>query len=403
MTVGEARLLLKDGARRQATFLELFFDVVFVFAFTRISIRSADVLTGPYRHFPSVVAMGLGKALLLLLALWAVWHLTAWTTSQYDPYHHRVQLVVISSLVASLVMGVAISRAFGERRLALACAYVLAHVSRSLILAISLRGEPERRRHELRMLTTFSMTGALWITGAVLPLDWRLPLWLLALATEWITARAGFPVPGLGRSPAAKLRMEGEHLAERYQQFLLIALGEAILVTGRVYAEGAIGTGETAAFAIAVATTVLIWRIYFHRAGQILPEAINRSTSPARMGWSTTDSHLIMLAGIVTTAVGFHVTIEHPHGDTQAAWIAVILGGPALFTIGRARFEHEVFSRVSPSRIIVLLTLAALFPAMIHLPPLAAAAAAAAVLTAAAVADARRAWGRPPEQPKPSP
>lgn len=401
--MGEARLLLGHGTRRQATFLELFYDVVFVFAFTRISTRSAEVLTGPYRDMPSVVAMGLGKALLLLLTLWAVWHLTAWTTSQYDPYHHRVQLVVLSSLVASLVMGVAISRAFGERRLALACAYVLAHVSRSLILAISLRGEPERRRHELRMLITFSLTGALWITGAVLPLDWRLPMWLLALATEWITARAGFPIPGLGRSPAAKLRMEGEHLAERYQQFLLIALGEAILVTGRVYAEGTIGTSETAAFAIAVATTVLIWRIYFHRAGQVLPEAITKSTSPARMGWSTTDSHLIMLAGIVTTAVGYHLAIEHPHGDTHATWIAVILGGPALFTIGRARFEHEVFSRVSPSRIIVLLTLTALFPAMIHLPPLASAAAAAVVLAAAAIADARRAWGRPPEHPKPSP
>ncbi len=74
MTVGEARLLLKEGAKRRATFLELFFDVVFVFAFTRISTRSAEVLTGPDRHIPSVVATGLGKALLLLLALWAVWH-----------------------------------------------------------------------------------------------------------------------------------------------------------------------------------------------------------------------------------------------------------------------------------------------------------------------------------------
>ncbi|MEU2615195.1 low temperature requirement protein A, partial [Micromonospora sp. NPDC007271] len=97
MAAGWVDLLRKPGSPQQATFLELFFDVVFVFAFTRISIRSADVLTGPDRRIPSVVATGLTKALLLLLALWAVWPLTAWTTSQYDPYHHRVQLVVISS------------------------------------------------------------------------------------------------------------------------------------------------------------------------------------------------------------------------------------------------------------------------------------------------------------------
>jgi low temperature requirement protein LtrA len=108
-----------------------------------------------------------------------------------------------------------------------------------------------------------------------------------------------------------------------------------------------------------------------------------------------------MVAGVVTAAVGDELDIAHPLGHTPPAWIAVILGGPALYLAGRAHFEHAVFGRVSRSRPIGVLALAALTPAMLPLPPVVVAAAAALVLTGIAISDAARARGRPPEQPSP--
>jgi low temperature requirement protein LtrA len=301
-------------------------------------------------------------------------------------------------------MGVSVTRAFSIRGGAFVAGYVTATVAGPLLLVIALRRYKRQRRLEIRMLITYIVTAVLWIAGAVLVhKGWiRATLWVLALGTEYAAARTGWPVPGLGRSTTKKLDIAGGHLAERYQQFFLIALGEMILIAGAAYAGGTFGAGHTAAFAVALATSVLTWRIYFQRAGQILPEAVSMSHYPAMMGRSTADSHLIMLAGVVTTAIGYQLVIDTPYGrHSHIAWIAVILGGPALFTVGRARFEYEVFARVSPSRIVVLVVLVALAPALLHLPPLVALAAAAAVLAAAAVADAWRAWGRPPEAPSP--
>jgi low temperature requirement protein LtrA len=108
-----------------------------------------------------------------------------------------------------------------------------------------------------------------------------------------------------------------------------------------------------------------------------------------------------MVAGVVVTAVGAEVVIAHPLGRTRPAWIAVVVGGPALFLAGRAGFEYAVFARVSRDRPIGLLVLAALAPAMLLVPPLLAALAATAVLARIAGADAARARRRPPEPPSP--
>jgi low temperature requirement protein LtrA len=112
-------------------------------------------------------------------------------------------------------------------------------------------------------------------------------------------------------------------------------------------------------------------------------------------------AHLVMVAGIVVISVGDELAIRHPLGHTPPAWIAVILGGPALFLAGRAIFEYTVFNRVSPDRVAGILVLAAISLLMIFLPPVLVAAAAALVLTGVATADAARARGRPPEPPSP--
>ncbi|MGW4156013.1 low temperature requirement protein A [Micromonospora chersina] len=392
----------------RATFVELFFDLVFVFALTRISARAFEDLALEGGKTGWTAVTGGGKTLLLFLALWAVWQGTSWTTSRYDPYHIFLQLIVIIALVGSMVMGVAIPRAFSSTGLAFAVAYVVAQVSRPAILLLTLR-RLQHRRLKLRMLITFSVTGVLWVAGGLLPTDPRVTLWALALLLEYLASRFGWPVPGLGRSTVSRWDIHGEHLAERYQQFFLVALGETILVAGLAYSRTPNDAGRTAAFAAALLTSVLYWRIYVQRAGRILGEAVTRAAHPATIGRSAADTHLVMVIGVVSSAIGYELVSEHPTGHNQVGWLSMILGGPALFLLGRARFEYEVFGRVSPSRWVAVLVLVLLMPLLKPvLPltaavatPLAAAIAAALVLMAVAVADARRAWGKPPEAAAP--
>ncbi|WNM37918.1 low temperature requirement protein A [Micromonospora halotolerans] len=409
MRIPEPAALLRPGSGpHRATFLELFFDLVFVFALTRISARAFEDLALEGGKTGWTAVTGGGKTLLLLLALWAVWQGTAWTTSRYDPYHIWLQTVVIIALVGSMVMGVTIPRAFSSMGLGFAAAYVAVQVSRPGILLLTL-GRLQHRRLKLRMLITFSATGVLWLTGSLLPTDARVTLWAVALLLEYLAGRLGWPVPGLGRSTVSRWDIHGEHLAERYQQFFLVALGETILIAGLAYSRAPDDAARTAAFAAALLTTVLLWRIYVQRAGRILGEAVTRAAHPASIGRSAADTHLVMVIGVVATAIGYELVNEHPTGHNQVGWLAMILGGPAVFLLGRARFEYEVFGRVSPSRWVAVLVLVLLMPVLkpawpltgAIATPLVAAFAAPLVLLGVAVADARRAWGRPPEEAAP--
>ncbi|MFE9658072.1 low temperature requirement protein A [Micromonospora sp. NPDC006431] len=396
------KLLLKGEATGRASFLELFFDLAFAFALTQVvsgGVESLTMASGVHDFGMNVVSAA--KAVFLLLALWAVWQGTAWTTSRYDPYQPMVQLVVLIALVSSMVMGVGTSRAFRDAAATFVAGYVIAQVSRPLLLAIALRGD-ERQRLKVRMLITYAATAVLWILGALFAWSGtRLFFWGPALAIEYLANRFGWPVPGLGRSAPAQWSIAGTHLAERYQQFFLVALGEVVLVTGLTYVSGERSLASTVAFAVTVGKSILIWRIYFYRAGQILAEAVQASPAPARIGRSAADSHMIMIAGVIIMAIGYELAIARPLGHAPPVWTAATLAGPAVYMVGRSRFEHEVFGRVSPSRLVAIGALVLLFPALLWASPLVVLAAAGVVLTGVALADARRAWGKPPEPPAP--
>jgi low temperature requirement protein LtrA len=240
-----------------------------------------------------------------------------------------------------------------------------------------------------------------WIAGAVTQDSARVVLWTLAVAVDSAAKPLRWPAPRLGRAGAEEFSISSGHLAERFRQLFIIALGELILVTGLAFSGGGVEADRSAALVVSFATTVLMWRIYIYRAGELLGTAIAAARDPVRVGLTQAYSHLIMVAGIVVTAVGQELVIAHPFGQTRPAWTAVILGGPALFLAGRAIFEYAVFARVSRDRPIGLLVLAAAAPATLHLPPLFAAIAATAVLAGVAIADASRARRQPPEAPSP--
>jgi low temperature requirement protein LtrA len=381
--VGE--LLRKPGEPQRATFLELFFDLVFVLAFAQLS-------HGLIQHLNWTGAF---RTLLLLLAVWWVWFTTAWVTDRFDPQRPAIQLLVISIMGGSLVMAAALPGAFGDTGLVFAVVYVAIQIGRSLFLRLILRGH-ELQRRAVRVLFWFGVSAVPWIAGALAQGTTRGVLWTLAVAVEYGAFVLHYPTPRLGRSRESELPVVAEHLSERYRQFFIIALGELILLTGLAVTGTGFTTDRTAAVVVSFATTVLLWRIYIYRAGQLLPAAIAAVPDPDRLARSASYAHLAMVAGIVVTAVGDQLVIVQPLGQTRPAWIAVILGGPALFMAGRALFEYEVFRRVPRDRPVALFVLAAMSPAMLLVPPLLVAAAAALVLAVNAVSDATRARGRSP-------
>ncbi|MBQ1050042.1 low temperature requirement protein A [Micromonospora sp. C51] len=378
---------------RRVTLLELFFDLVYVVALALISRGLAEEINWHQA----------GQALILLAAVWWTWTITSLVTDLYDPERTEIKALVLAVMFGVLLMASAIPKAFGDRGLTFAGAYVAIHLGRGLFIIPAVRNDPQVQRRAARIFCWFTLSAVPWIGGAFVSEDARMVLWLLALGLDYLGLRLSYPVPGLGSVPASLFRLTAEHLAERYQQFYTIALGDAILVTGIAYTTNHSELEDAGALLLAFATTLLLWRIYVHKAGELLPVAIKVMKKPTHFLGTSPYTHLVMVAGVVTTAAGFEVMLHTPTlpAPTPPEWTAIMLGGPALFLVGRALFEHEVFNRVSWSRPGGVVALMAVAPATLFLPSLTAGLAALLVLAGVALADLRHTRNRPPEAPMP--
>lgn len=389
-----AALLRPPTSSGRATFLELFFDLAFVVALTRVSQRFA----GLSDESGWALVEGFGRTLLLFLALWLIWSHTAWITSRYEPERSIIQAVVVGTMFAGLVMAVTLPGAMEERALPFAVAYLMVMVVRPLVVAVALRGHP-RRLVPYRLAIWASASAPLWLVGALGPDGLRLPLWAAALAVDYLAWTLGWPLPWLGVSKVSRWRIAGTHLADRYQQMFLIALGESILVIGVVFSGTDYSAVRAAAFAVAFVTSALLWRIYFHRAGLLLADALDRAGMPGRLGAASERTHLLIVLSVLVTAVGYELVIDHPYGLPRPSWLLFVVGGPVLFLVARMRLEYEIFGRVSPSRIIGVVVLLLFTPALARWVPMVGLSVVAAVLALVALLDGLRSRGRPLEVP----
>ncbi len=346
----------------RVTYVELFFDLVFVFAVTQLS---HGLIAHP-------TPLGLVHTGLLLLAVWWAWVFTAWFTNWMDPERTPVRIMLFVMMAAALVLAAAIPDAFEARGLVFACAYVFIQVGRSLFFLIGVWREPAHRLNFSRIVAWLSLAAVFWIAGAFQHGEARLLIWAVALAIEYASPAMGFWTPGLGRSNAADWSVEGGHLAERCALFTIIALGESVIVTGATVV-GLPWTAEVvAAFASALVCSIAMWWIYFSSTAEAASEAIARSDNPgaiARVAY--TYSHLLPVAGIIVAAVGDEWVIHHPAGHTDVKTAAAVIGGPALFLFGSLIFKLAVFRRWSATRVTGLALLAALVPVAGQVSPLA--------------------------------
>jgi low temperature requirement protein LtrA len=376
----KASLRRQPGVEQRATSLELFYDLVFVFAITQVSHLLLEHLTWE----------GAGQATVVLLVVWWSWNYTTWVTNELDPQSIVVRLLLIALMLASLLMAIAIPEAFGDKALLFAASYVAIQVGRHTFLTFvaAERGTLEAQRAG-RILTWFVAAGALWIAGALADGTTRTALWLAALALDYGAPLVTFWLPGRSRlRPEAWQEVGTEHFAERFQLFIIIALGESIVITGATTAELELTTATVAAFALAFLATAALWWLYFNLVAAIaarrLAQAENR-TLLARDAY--TYLHVVIVAGILLNAVGDELVIAHPTEELSDPELAAVAGGPALYLLAHVALRLRMTGTIAGRRLAGALACVAIGVLGMAVSALAVAALLLAVLVAVIVAD----------------
>lgn len=380
----DRRRLLRTRAHHEhnkVAFIELFFDLVFVFAVTQLSHTLIE-------HFTPHGAL---ETAMLLLAVWWVWIYTSWFTNWLDPETLPVRLVMLGLTLAGLIVGASLPQAFGARGLAFAGAYASMQVLRTAFALWVFRGsDPLQARNFTRILAWNAAGGVFWIAGGLADEGMRMALWAVALGVEVAGPAAGYLVPGLGRSVTGDWKVEGAHFAERCGLFIIIALGESVLVTGATFADLQWTPATVVTFVAAAAGSLAMWWLYFDTSAVRASTRIAESDDSGRLArLAYTYVHVVLVAGIVLSAAGDEFALAHPLGHASLPTTIAVLGGPAVFLLGLALFRWAASDEVPGAPVAGAALLGLLALTASWLPPAALITAATVVLVSVAVWEKR--------------
>jgi len=386
--VATAPLVRPREVARSVAPIELFFDLVYVFTVSQLSLSLVE----------EVSLRGVAQTLVLILAVMYAWFMTVWTSNWLDVERRQVQLMLLGLMFASLLMATSVVQAFGdspaatffgERAWLFVVGYLTIQIGRTLFAVHAFR-DHRLHPHFVNALAWEVGTGLLWIAGAAAGGDdARLALWALAVAVTYAGVIAGHPLPNR-RSPfSTDSQIYAEHLLERFRLFFLIALGETVLTIGNAFVGQPIDAERLLAIAAAFLGTVSLWWCYFNRAEDVGRDAVRGAADPSRLVALGNYTLVAMVVGIIAIAVGDELALVHPDGDTNGTIVALVFGGPAIFLLAQFVFVRQAAERSPRARVGGCLALAAL--ALITLPfsILVAVVSASAVLFAVAVADTR--------------
>ncbi|MES2491285.1 MAG: low temperature requirement protein A [Pseudomonadota bacterium] len=322
----------------KVTMVELFFDLIFVFAVTQLShgLIENQTLEG-----------GL-HTVLLFMAVWWLWIFTSWITNWLNPETLAVRLMLFALMLGGLLMSASIPEAFGAKGWIVGSVFAAMQVGRTLFMLLATRTQPRLLRNFQRILIWLCASGLCWIAGGFAQPELRVAWWLAALAIEYVSPFARFWVPGLGRSQTSDWNIDGAHMAERCMLFVIIALGESILVTGATFAKLPPSASTLSVFVACFVGSLAMWWVYFDSGAERATHRITHSEDPGRIArLSYNYLHLPIIFGIIVCAVADEIVLLHPdHADTFG--IAVIMGGPAIYLLGNALFKWVSNDRALP-------------------------------------------------------
>jgi low temperature requirement protein LtrA len=352
----DAERELEHGGEHEVTPLELFFDLVFVFAMTQVTSFLADDPTWG----------GALRGMLVLAALWWAWSVYAWLTSAMNVDEGGIRLAMLAAMGAMLFVALAVPRAFRGDAVLFGVAYLLLRLLHLLLSAIVARGDPDRRGALLRFVPTAIFGPTLLVLASFLEGDERIAAWVVAIAVDYL----GPVVIGVGRG----WWVAPKHFAERYGLIILIALGESIIAIG-IGAGFELDAGVIVAASLGIVVVSTLWWLYFDVAAIFARRRLMQATGPelhklALHAYSYL--HLPMVAGIVLFALGLKTTLGHVGEALDTVPAAGLCGGTAIYLLGHIAFLFRTTGRVFRRRTIGALLLLALTPVTLAIPALAA-------------------------------
>jgi low temperature requirement protein LtrA len=326
----------EQGYEQRVTPLELFFDLVFVFAITRVTALMAHDLSWT----------SIGHGMLVLAALWWGWAAYAWLTNFVAGDDGPARLVVIVAMASMVLVALAVPEAFDAHALLFALGYLVMRMAHLALFWVSSRGEPEVNAAVASLFPT-AMTGPLiLIAAAFVDADGlQAALWIVALALDY----GGPFVRGV-----AGYRMHPAHFAERFSLIVIIALGESIVAIGVGAGDETLDTAIAIAAVLALITSAALWWAYFD---VVAPGAQRRLAELHGAARNTLgrDSfaylHLPLIAGIELFALGVEEVVGHVDEELPAEAAVALFGGVALYLLAHVAFRLRTFGSLNRQRL----------------------------------------------------
>ena len=339
--------------RYEVTPLELFFDLVFVFAVAQLSHHLLEHLSW----------RGAAETLVMLLAIFAVWFYTRWAATMIPADQSRTLWMVLAVMLLGLFMNASVTGAFTTSGWAFVVPFLLTQLGRTFWTIVN-APDPVFRDHFFRTLLWLIATSPLWIVGAAASLETRLLWWALAAGIDLIGTWLAHPIPGRWLQ-SENVEFEGGHMLERCRLFLIIALGETVLTTGVAIAAAPTTPMTVVTSTLALAGTVALWALGFGPAHSLTARHVEETSDPVYASRHAVNVLLVMVAGLIAVAVANEMVIAHPHGHASAALSLLLCGGPILFLVAQGWYSWlvlQVWSRLRliGSAALVLVGIAAL-------------------------------------------
>ena len=334
-------------SEERVTPLELFFDLVFVLALTQCTALMAKHPTWE----------GLFQGVLILGVLWWAWVGYAWLTSVVNPEEGAVRFAMFGAMAALLVASLCVPDAFGDRALLFACAYGVVRFGQMILLLMAGRDDPELRHSVFTGLAWSTTIGvsllfaAAFTDGAV-----QGALWVTALLLD-------FMGPFLFGSEGWKLAPS--HFAERHGLIVIIALGESIVAIGAGSQVG-VDAGVVAAAVLGITIAAAMWWLYFDVVALVAERKLSNATPGREQNEMARDSysyiHLVLVAGIVLSALGLKKTIGDVGEPLKTIPAVAMFGGTALYLLGHVAFRWRNIHTLNRQRLATAILLVALIP-----------------------------------------
>jgi low temperature requirement protein LtrA len=320
---------------RKTSYLELFFDLVFVFAFTQVTALILED-TSP---------RGFARAALVLAMVWWAWSAYAWMTNAIDVENAVTRLIVFAAMVAGFFMALAVPDAFQDEAAWFAVAYFVVRILNSALYAWGVREDPVVLRAVARLSPWFLIAAFVALAGGFVDADYRAWVWLASLVVDVV-----------GTLTVANLEwhVSPSHFAERFALIVIIALGESIVAIGIGTSELTRDTTYAASVIVAFAGVAALWWAYFDFTAIAAERSLRRASAVARGPLARdvfTYFHYPVVLGIILYAVAAKKTLEHPLDPLSEAGRWALGLGIALFFAGFALMRFRVIRRVAWERL----------------------------------------------------